>query len=56
MGEQDYGTENLPCRVGSLVREQLMAGDFAHNMKLLQSYPPTEIRTVLARAELLMPR
>ena len=45
-----------PVFLRSLVKEQLMSGDFAHNMKLLQSYPPTEIRSVLAEAELLMLR
>ncbi|XP_037081274.1 TBC1 domain family member 13-like [Pollicipes pollicipes] len=44
------------CAMMVLIRDQLMSGDFAHNMKLLQSYPPVEIRTVLARAETLMHR
>lgn len=44
------------CAMMILEREQLMSGDFAHNMKLLQSYPPTEIRTVVAKAAQLLPR
>lgn len=27
-----------------------LQGDFAANMKLLQHYPPTDVRTILARA------
>ena len=27
-----------------------MQGDFAHNLKLLQSYPPVDVHTVLHRA------
>jgi hypothetical protein len=32
---------------------QLLAGDFAANMKLLQRFPPLEVAAVLRRAEAL---
>ncbi|XP_043214609.1 TBC1 domain family member 13-like isoform X2 [Amphibalanus amphitrite] len=51
----DFLTE-VCCAMMIQVREQLMSGDFAHNMKLLQNYPPLEIRTVLAKAEWLLSR
>lgn len=33
-----------------MVREELLAGDFAANMKLLQGYPPVDTAAVAARA------
>ncbi|CAG0883784.1 unnamed protein product [Cyprideis torosa] len=33
-----------------LVKEQLMEGDFSHNMKLLQNYPCTDVFTILSKA------
>ncbi|KAK9834207.1 hypothetical protein WJX81_008458 [Elliptochloris bilobata] len=35
------------------VREELLQGDFAHNLKLLQRYPSVDVHTVLHRAEQL---
>ncbi|KAI3431527.1 hypothetical protein D9Q98_004577 [Chlorella vulgaris] len=35
------------------VRQQLLEGDFASNMKLLQHYPPTDVSLILQRAEAL---
>jgi len=32
------------------VRDELFKGDFAHNMKLLQKYPPTDLLKVLQLA------
>ena len=34
-------------------REELLAGDFASNLQLLQSYPPTEVPEILAQSEAL---
>lgn len=34
-----------------LVRSELLAGDFAANMKLLQHYPPVDVALVLKKAE-----
>lgn len=34
----------------SLMKEQLMEGDFASNVKLLQNFPPIDINQVLMRA------
>jgi len=36
-----------------LVREELLVGDFAGNMKLLQHYPPMDLSLVLRKAEQL---
>jgi hypothetical protein len=35
------------------VREQLLEGDFAHNVKLLQHYPATDVSVILHRAACL---
>ncbi|EFN54104.1 hypothetical protein CHLNCDRAFT_136251 [Chlorella variabilis] len=35
------------------VRQELMEGDFASNMKLLQRYPPVDVHVILSRAEAL---
>ena len=34
-----------------LVREELLSGDFASNMKVLQNYPPMDVAAVLRKAE-----
>lgn len=34
-------------------REELLAGDFAANLQLLQAYPPTDVPDLLARSEAL---
>ena len=31
-------------------RDMLLAGDFASNLKLLQSYPPTDVNLLITRA------
>jgi hypothetical protein len=40
----------LCCAMLMRQRTRLLAGDFSHNLKLLQRYPPTDILTLLADA------
>lgn len=45
------------CAMHMVIREQLLAGDFATTMKLLQNYPYIDISTILSKAiELKCPR
>ncbi|XP_015775097.1 PREDICTED: TBC1 domain family member 13-like isoform X1 [Acropora digitifera] len=45
------------CAMHMVIREQLLAGDFATTMKLLQNYPYIDISTILSKAiELKRPR
>lgn len=40
-----------------VIRDQLLAGDFATTMKLLQNYPDIDIHTILSKAmDLKRPR
>ncbi|GAB4814178.1 hypothetical protein N2152v2_001224 [Parachlorella kessleri] len=41
----------LCCAMLLHVREELMQGDFAANMKLLQRYPPVDVLVILKKAE-----
>lgn len=45
------------CAMHMVIRDQILAGDFATTMKLLQNYPDIDIHTILSRAiELKRPR
>ncbi|KAJ7334365.1 hypothetical protein OS493_014676 [Desmophyllum pertusum] len=45
------------CAMHTVIRDQLLAGDFATTMKLLQNYPDIDIHIILSRAiELKRPR
>uniref|UniRef100_A0A8C5C4H2 Rab-GAP TBC domain-containing protein n=1 Tax=Gadus morhua TaxID=8049 RepID=A0A8C5C4H2_GADMO len=39
------------CAMLILIRDQLLAGDFTINMRLLQDYPITDVHTILAKAK-----
>jgi len=39
------------CAMLLCVRDQLLKGDFADNLKLLQNYPPIDIYVILHKAE-----
>ncbi|TRY84225.1 hypothetical protein DNTS_026646 [Danionella cerebrum] len=39
------------CAMLILIRDQLLAGDFTSNMRLLQDYPISEVHTILSRAK-----
>jgi len=41
---------DLCCAMIIHVRGELLSSDFAHNMKLLQNYPPIDVRDILALA------
>merc|ERR1712098_328477 len=34
-----------------LVRDKILSNDFASNMKMLQNYPPIDVRLILKKAE-----
>ncbi|KAM7426267.1 hypothetical protein ABFA07_022427 [Porites harrisoni] len=38
------------CAMHIVIREQLLAADFATTMKLLQNYPDIDIHTILSKA------
>ncbi|XP_077986929.1 TBC1 domain family member 13-like [Glandiceps talaboti] len=38
------------CAMIILVRDELLAGDFPHNMKLLQNYPAIDINLIISKA------
>jgi len=39
-----------PTPLYSQIREKLLMGDFAENLKLLQQYPPTDMESLIALA------
>ncbi|XP_073975861.1 TBC1 domain family member 13 isoform X3 [Rhodnius prolixus] len=41
---------HICCAMIILLRDQLLQGDFPTNVKLLQSFPPTDIQIVIAKA------
>ncbi|VVD02961.1 unnamed protein product [Leptidea sinapis] len=41
---------NICCAMILLVRENILSGDFASNVKLLQKYPPMEVTSILNKA------
>ena len=44
---------HICCSMIILQRESILRGDFSHNIKILQNYPPIDVQTIISQANSL---